>query len=107
MQVLRVLRLARVFRILKLGTRTATARLVLAALAESFDVVALLTFLLALVCLLFAALVYEAEHGVWSAYDPVTAGLVRRLLLWCQRMVAGRQCMPACSTLRRSDCGRQ
>ena len=62
LQLLRVFRLARVFRVLKLGQRSQRLQVVRRALVQSTDVVLMLAFCLGLAILIFSALVYEAER---------------------------------------------
>ena len=79
MQALRLFRLLRVFRILKLGNRFQKMQIVAQAMADSSDVMVMLAFVLGLTMLIFAALVYEAEQNIYSAYDPQSGQIVRLL----------------------------
>lgn len=76
-QVLRIFRLTRVLRILKLGHRFQKLQIVTQALADSSDVMLMLSFVLGLTILVFATLVFEAEHSVISTFDPQTNAMVR------------------------------
>ena len=59
---LRVVRLVRVFRVLKLGGRFEKMQVVANAMAESFDMLGMLAFLLLLTMVIFSSLVYYAEY---------------------------------------------
>lgn len=77
MQLLRVFRLARVFRVLKLGHRSHKLQIVGRALLQSTDVVLMLSFLLGLAILVFSALIFEAERRQFAVFDPALNSLVR------------------------------
>ena len=74
--MLRIFRLMRVFRILKLGQRFQKLQIVAQAIIDSGDVMIMLTFVLGLTMLVFAAIVFEAERSVYSTFDPIANEVV-------------------------------
>ncbi|GFR51863.1 hypothetical protein Agub_g14336, partial [Astrephomene gubernaculifera] len=72
--VFRVLRLLRVFRVLKLGARYRKLMVVWAALSQSLDVLVLMAFLVAIIVVGAASLAYWAERGT---YDESAQAWVR------------------------------
>ncbi|KAG2488009.1 hypothetical protein HYH03_013446 [Edaphochlamys debaryana] len=64
--VFRVVRLARVFRVLKLGGRYSKLIVVLGALRKSLDMLGLMVFFISLCILFFATLEYYVERGTWD-----------------------------------------
>lgn len=64
--VFRVLRLLRVFRILKLGSRYKKLLIVTSALAKSLDMLCLVAFLVSMVVLISSTLMYFAERGDYN-----------------------------------------
>ena len=62
-RIFRTVRLVRVFRVIKLGSRSGKLQVVTRTMQESLDMLAMMFFLLALTVLVFATLVYFAERG--------------------------------------------
>ncbi|GLC42647.1 hypothetical protein PLESTB_001123200 [Pleodorina starrii] len=65
--VFRVVRLLRVFRVLKLGGRYSKLLVVLHSLSKSVDMLGLMAFFISLCIVFFATLMYYAERGSWDA----------------------------------------
>ncbi|GIL77385.1 hypothetical protein Vretimale_2783 [Volvox reticuliferus] len=65
--VFRVLRLLRVFRVLKLGGRYSKLQVVLHSLRKSFDMLGLMVFFIALCIVFFSTLMYYTERGDYNA----------------------------------------
>ncbi|KAG2496769.1 hypothetical protein HYH03_005177 [Edaphochlamys debaryana] len=66
--VFRVLRLLRVFRVLKLGARYRKLLVVTSALSKSWDMLALMAFFVSLIVVVAATLLYFAERGEYDEY---------------------------------------
>ncbi|KAK3236705.1 hypothetical protein CYMTET_53170 [Cymbomonas tetramitiformis] len=66
-QILRIVRLVRVFRVLKLGSRYGKIQVVWEAVVESSDMLFLMIFLLMLSVIVFSTLIYFAEKGQWDS----------------------------------------
>ena len=62
-RIFRAIRLVRVFRVIKLGSRSGKLNVVTRTMRESLDMLATMFFLLTLTVLVFATLVYFAERG--------------------------------------------
>eukprot|EP01083_Nonionella_stella_P068025 180312_1 len=75
LQFLRVLRLARVFRVMKLGKYSTGMRMLGRVMDRSMPVFYLLGFLLLIFCILFSSLIYFAEQGT---FDPATQQYMRQ-----------------------------
>ena len=67
---LRVVRLVRVFRVLKLGGKFEKLQVVTAAVVESSDMLGMLAFLLLLTMIIFSSLIYYAEYRLAPNPDP-------------------------------------
>ena len=65
-QVLRVIRLVRVFRVLKLGSKSGRLDVIINAVAASTDMLVMLTFLLLLSMIVFSSLIYFAEKNTYN-----------------------------------------
>eukprot|EP00899_Mesostigma_viride_P024492 jgi/Mesvir1/5227/Mv15355-RA.2 len=66
-RTLRVVRLARIFRVLKLGGRCDKVLIVARVLWDSVDVLFMMALLLLIAVLIWSTLVYFAERGKWDA----------------------------------------
>jgi potassium voltage-gated channel Shab-related subfamily B protein 2 len=64
-RIFRTVRLVRVFRVLKLGGRFGKIQVVANSMAESMDMLAMMMFLLTLTVIVFSALIFFAERGVF------------------------------------------
>lgn len=65
-QVLRVIRLVRVFRVLKLGSKSGRLEVIIHAVSASTDMLIMLTFLLLLSMIVFSSLIYFAEKNTYN-----------------------------------------
>jgi len=72
-RIFRTIRLVRVFRVVKLGSRSGKLQVVTRTMSESLDMLAMMLFLLALTVLVFATLVYFAERGDYYEDDDLYA----------------------------------
>lgn len=72
-RILRTIRLVRVFRVIKLGSRSGKLQVVTRTMHESLDMLAMMFFLLTLTVLVFATLVYFAERGDEYVTDGIYA----------------------------------
>ena len=72
-RIFRTVRLVRVFRVIKLGSRSGKLQVVTRTMQESLDMLAMMFFLLALTVLVFATLVYFAERGDEYAAEGIYA----------------------------------
>ena len=72
-RIFRTVRLVRVFRVIKLGSRSGKLQVVTRTMQESLDMLAMMFFLLALTVLVFATLVYFAERGDEYAAEGIFA----------------------------------
>lgn len=70
-RIFRTVRLVRVFRVIKLGSRSGKLQVVTRTMHESLDMLAMMFFLLALTVLVFATLVYFAEKGEYFETEDV------------------------------------
>jgi hypothetical protein len=62
-RLVRIIRLVRVFRLFRMGHRSDKLQVVVRALSESADMLAVLLFLLSLAMILFSTLIFYAEEG--------------------------------------------
>ena len=65
-RILRVVRLVRIFRMLKFGGRVMKLDLVTKAVAESADMLMMMIMLLLITITIFSTLVYYCERGSWN-----------------------------------------
>lgn len=72
-RIFRTVRLVRVFRVIKLGSRSGKLQVVTRTMHESLDMLAMMFFLLALTVLVFATLVYFAEKGDYFPTEDLYA----------------------------------
>ena len=72
-RIFRTVRLVRVFRVIKLGSRSGKLQVVTRTMQESLDMLAMMFFLLTLTVLVFATLVYFAERGNEYAAEGIYA----------------------------------
>ena len=70
-RIFRTIRLVRVFRVIKLGSRSGKLQVVTRTMHESLDMLAMMFFLLTLTVLVFATLVYFAERGEEYAAEGI------------------------------------
>lgn len=64
-RIFRTIRLVRVFRVIKLGSRSGKVQVVTRTMYESLDMLAMMFFLLSLTVLVFATLIFFAERGTY------------------------------------------
>ena len=68
-QVLRVVRLVRVFRVLKLGSKSGRLEVIMTAVSDSTDMLIMLSFLLLLSMVVFSSLIYFAEKNTYNEWS--------------------------------------
>ena len=68
-QVLRVVRLVRVFRVLKLGSKSGRLEVIITAVSDSTDMLVMLSFLLLLSMIVFSSLIYFAEKNTYNEWS--------------------------------------
>ena len=66
-RIFRTIRLVRVFRVIKLGSRSGKLQVVTNTMHESLDMLAMMFFLLSLTVLVFATLIFFAERGTYRS----------------------------------------
>jgi hypothetical protein len=75
---LRLMRLARVTRIFKLGKQAEAFRLFVRVIQRSLPAMRVLGFFILLLMVLFGALIHAAERGVWTCNEEFPAGAFLR-----------------------------
>ena len=71
-RIFRTIRLVRVFRVIKLGSRSGKVQVVTRTMYESLDILVMMFFLLSITVLVFSTLIFFAERGLTTRIPTFT-----------------------------------